>query len=174
MNVLSAFKPIRAFALDVDGVLTDGTVLVTEEGDMLRRMHIRDGYALQLAINKGYHIIVISGSFSAGVKIRLERLGVTDVHMQVKNKSEILQRFIKSNGLSPEEVLYMGDDVPDMEVMQLAGLPCCPADAVPEIVQLARYISPLPGGTGCVRDVIEKTMKLQGNWTNDQSVPSTL
>ncbi|MBX2940220.1 MAG: HAD-IIIA family hydrolase [Ferruginibacter sp.] len=174
MNVLSAFKPIRAFALDVDGVLTDGTVLVTEEGDMLRRMHIRDGYALQLAVRNGYWVIVISGSYSTGVKLRLERLGVTEVHMQVKNKVEILQRFIKSYGLSNDEVLYMGDDVPDIDVMQMAGLSCCPADAVPEILQQAMYISPLPGGAGCVRDVIEKTMRLQNKWTDDLSVPSTL
>ncbi len=173
MNVLAAFSPIRAFALDIDGVLTNGTVLVTEEGDMLRSMNIRDGYALQLAIKKGYHIIIISGSHSNGVKIRLERLGVTEIHMKVNDKQEVLSRFVKSNDLHWNQVLYMGDDIPDVGVMQMCGLPCCPADAVPEVIQLAKYISPITGGKGCVRDVIEKTLKLNGDWSEDQLIPST-
>jgi 3-deoxy-D-manno-octulosonate 8-phosphate phosphatase (KDO 8-P phosphatase) len=174
MNILSEFKSIKAFAFDVDGVLTDGTVQVSENGDLLRTMHIRDGYALQLAIKKGYEVLVISGSYSEGVKIRLQRLGIEEVHMRVEDKTEVLGRFMKSHGFTQMQVLYMGDDIPDLEVIQMSGLPCCPADAIPEIVQVARYISPYGGGKGCVRDVIEKALKLNGDWEADTAVRSTL
>lgn len=174
MNVYENFDTIKAFVLDMDGVLTDGSVLVTEEGSMLRRMNIRDGYALQLAKKNGYALAVISGSNSDGVKVRLARLGITDVYMSVHNKVETLTKFLTDNNLNAEQVLYMGDDVPDLDVMQMVGVAACPADAAPEIVKISQYISPCIGGSGCVRDVIEKTLRLQNKWSVDTSTPSTL
>ena len=172
MNVLTNFKKIKAFVLDVDGVLTDGTLLLLEDGQMARRMNIKDGYALQLAIKKGYHILVISGGNSEAVKLRLQKLGVVEVYMNVSDKKEQLLQYISKYSLQTEQVLYMGDDIPDLIPMQMAGLPCCPADAVPEIKNIAQYISPINGGFGCVRDVIEKVLKLNGHWDLDSSVPS--
>lgn len=172
MNVLTNFKKIKAFVLDVDGVLTDGTLLLLEDGQMARRMNIKDGYALQLAIKKGYNILVISGGNSDAVKLRLQKLGVVEVYMNVSDKKEILLQYISKYSLEKEQVLYMGDDIPDLVPMQMAGLPCCPADAVPEIKNIAQYISAINGGFGCVRDVIEKVLKLNGHWDLDSSVPS--
>lgn len=172
MNVLADFKKIKAFVLDVDGVLTDGSLLLLDDGQMARRMNIKDGYALQLAIKKGYHILVISGGSSDAVKLRLQKLGVVEVYMGVSDKKQVLLQYVSKYALNWDEVLYMGDDIPDMIPMQLAGLPCCPADAVPEIRNISSYISPVNGGYGCVRDVIEKVLKLNDHWDLDSSVPS--
>ncbi|RYY48837.1 MAG: HAD-IIIA family hydrolase [Chitinophagaceae bacterium] len=172
MNILAAFKPIKLFALDVDGVLTDGSLLLMNDGQMVRRMNIKDGYALQLAIKKGYKVLVISGGNSEAVKLRLEKLGVKEVFMGVLNKPEVLRQFMQVNSLEKHQVLYMGDDMPDLQVMQLAGLPCCPSDAVAEIRDLSGYISPVKGGEGCVRDIIEKVLKLNGDWNDDGTTPS--
>ncbi|SJZ52194.1 KdsC family phosphatase [Sediminibacterium ginsengisoli] len=169
-NVLTFFTKITTFVFDVDGVLTDGTVLVLPGGVMARSMNIKDGYALQLAVKKGYRVIVISGGNSPEVQSRLENLGVKAVYMKVEDKAGLLQQIMQEHNLQQEEILYMGDDVPDAEVIAMAGLPCCPADAVEEIREKAVYISHLPGGKGCVRDVIEKTMKLRGNWSEDTSI----
>lgn len=174
MNVLPSFKNIKAFVLDVDGVLTDSSVLVMDDGQLVRRMNIKDGYALQLAIKQGYLVSVISGGTSQAVKMRLEKLGVTDVSLNVKSKKDVLLRYVQENGLMWEQVLYMGDDIPDLEVMQMAGLACCPFDAVPEIRQISHYISSKTGGEGCVRDVIEKTLKLNGHWLNDTGIQSKI
>ncbi len=172
MNILAGFQKIKAFVLDVDGVLTDGSLLLLENGEMARRMNIKDGYALQLAIKKGYHILVISGGKSEAVKMRLQKLGVNEVYMSITDKKDILLQYVQKHSLQWEEVLYMGDDIPDLAVMQLAGLPCCPADAVPEIKSISHYISPVNGGYGCVRDVIEKVLKLNSNWEHDNTVAS--
>ena len=172
MNILTNFKSINTFVLDVDGVLTDGSLLLLDDGQMARRMNIKDGYALQLAIKKGYHILIVSGGNSEAVKLRLQRLGVVEIFMNVTDKKAILLEYISKNKLKWEQVLYMGDDIPDMIPMQLAGLACCPADAVPEIKNLSHYISPVNGGYGCVRDVIEKVLKLNGHWNNDSTIAS--
>lgn len=172
MNVLANFKNIKAFVLDVDGVLTDGTLMLLEDGQMCRRMNIKDGYALQLAIKNGYHILIISGGQSDAVKLRLQKLGVVEVFMNVTDKKDVLVQYVTKYKLSWDQVLYMGDDIPDLFPMQLTGLPCCPADAVPEIKSIAHYISPVNGGYGCVRDIIEKVMKLNGHWNPDSTVPS--
>jgi 3-deoxy-D-manno-octulosonate 8-phosphate phosphatase (KDO 8-P phosphatase) len=164
MNILEIFAPIRTFVLDVDGVLTDGSLLVTEEGHLLRSMNIKDGYAIQLAIKKGYKVWILSGAKSEGVRLRLRNLGVQDVHIGIETKKELLQDIALNSQTSYENVLYMGDDIPDYAAMQLCGLPCCPADAVSEIKGIAKYISPYNGGHGCVRDVIEKVLKLNGDW----------
>ena len=172
MSLLDAFKKIKCFAFDVDGVLTDGSILLLDDGQMARSMNTKDGYAMQLAIKKGYSIVVISGGGSEGARQRLNKLGITEVHFQANNKEQLLQRFITANGISPKAVLYMGDDVPDYTVMQGIGLPCCPADAVPEIKHISRYIAALPGGRGCVREVIEKVLKLNGHWELDNAIAS--
>jgi 3-deoxy-D-manno-octulosonate 8-phosphate phosphatase (KDO 8-P phosphatase) len=164
MKLLEQFKRIRVFAFDVDGVLTDGTVLVLENGEQARTMHIRDGFALQLAVKKGYHLVVISGSNSPAVVERLRKLGVTDVFMNVEDKQACLETYLSSHGLTMEETLFMGDDIPDYSVMQRVGLACAPADAAPQIRNLAKYISSFTGGTGCVRDVIEKVLTLNNHW----------
>ena len=168
--MLELFKHITSFVFDVDGVLTDGSILVLPGDVMARRMNIKDGYALQLAVKKGYRVIVISGGNSVEVKERLLKLGVTEVWMQVENKGTVLHDLMKKAGLDKTSVLFMGDDIPDLELMELAGLACCPADAVQEIRAKAQYISHLKGGKGCVRDVIEKVMKLRGDWGNDTGV----
>lgn len=170
--MLEKFKHITTFVFDVDGVLTDGTVLVLPGGLMARSMNIKDGYALQLAVKKGYNVLVISGGNSEEVKERLAKLGVTHTWMQVSDKAATLQQFMQEKGINRSEVLYMGDDIPDLTVMQLAGLPCCPQDAVQEIKERSLYISHIPGGKGCARDVIEKVMKLRGNWSEDTTVKS--
>ncbi len=170
MNVLGAFRHIKAFVLDVDGVLTDSTILVLDDGQQVRRMNIKDGYAMQLAIKKGYHILVLSGGSSSGVRTRLERLGITNIHLEVNDKKELLQQFIAKQGLQKENVLFMGDDIPDLDAMQVAGLACCPEDAVPEIKAVAHYISFARGGKGCVRDIIEKVLKLNGDWSHVSGV----
>ncbi len=170
MNILEKFKPVRTFVFDVDGVLTDGTLLILNDGQMARQMNIKDGYALQLAIKKGYRVLVISGAESDAMKSRLDKLGVTDTFFQVGNKKEKLKEYVDQHQLKWKEILFMGDDIPDLTAMQLVGLPCCPADAVMEIKQVAEYISPADGGKGCARDVIEKVLRLNGHWDLDTAV----
>jgi 3-deoxy-D-manno-octulosonate 8-phosphate phosphatase (KDO 8-P phosphatase) len=164
MNLLKLFKPITTFIFDVDGVLTDGTVLVLPDGVQVRRMNIKDGFALQMALKNGYRVKIISGGNSPEVADRLEKLGVTDVSMAVMDKKAFLQQYIAANNLKKEEVLYMGDDLPDIPVLQAVGLACCPADAVNEVKEIVQFISPLKGGDACVRDVIEKVLKLNDKW----------
>jgi 3-deoxy-D-manno-octulosonate 8-phosphate phosphatase (KDO 8-P phosphatase) len=149
-------------------VLTDGSLILDPSGEMLRTMNIKDGYAMQWAVKKGYGVWVITGARSEAVRLRLQNLGVHEVHIGIESKTEILQDIIARTGSALEECLYMGDDIPDFEPMQLCGLPCCPADAVEEIKAVSKYASPITGGRGCVRDVIEKVLKLRGDW----AVPS--
>lgn len=172
MNVLELFKPVSAFIFDVDGVLTDGTVLVLEGGLQARRMHIKDGFALQLACKNGYRIKVISGGHSPEVMDRLVKLGVTDVSMSVLDKRELVAAYMAEHRLKPEQVLYMGDDLPDLPAMALVGMPVCPSDAVREVRDAARYISSFGGGQACVRDVIETVLRLNGHWDIDPGVAS--
>src|SRR5688500_14526350 len=164
MSLLDSFRKIKVFAFDVDGVLTDGSLLVFDTGEQVRRMNIKDGFALQLAIKKGYRVVVISGSYSAAVRQRLDKLGVQDVYMRIEDKNQKLQEYLSEHEFSKDEVLFMGDDIPDYAVMKEVGLPCAPSDAAPEIKKISRYISASDGGTGCVRDVIEKVLKLNDHW----------
>lgn len=169
---MTFFRPITTFVFDVDGVLTDGTLFLLPGGEMVRRMNIKDGYALQLAVKKGYRVVIISGGVSELVKERLQKLGVSEVFMGVHDKRLVLQEYMQRHHLAPAQVLFMGDDIPDLEVMMEAGLPCCPADACTEIKEISRYISPIAGGFGCARDVIEKVMKLRGDWQHTVEVVS--
>ena len=155
---------ITTFVFDVDGVLTDGTIHVTPTGEMLRNMNIRDGYAMKAAIENGYTVCIISGGSNEGVRVRLRNLGITDIHLGVPNKVETFKEFTDIYNIKPENVLYMGDDIPDYHVMQFVGLPTCPQNAVPEIKGISKYISHVEGGKGAVRDVIEQVMKVQGKW----------
>jgi len=157
----------------MDGVLTDGNIIVNGNDNWLRQMNIRDGYALQLAARSGFNVMVISGSNSSFVHDRLNKLGVKDVFMQVKNKEDFLKKFVAERKISLNETLYMGDDIPDYFCMKIAGIAACPADAASEIKQVASYISPYAGGHGCVRDVIEKVLKLNNKWTLNNNIPST-
>ncbi len=172
MNVLELFKKVTTFVFDVDGVLTDGTVLVLDNGLQARRMNIKDGFALQMAIKNGYGVRIISGGNSPQVVDRLEKLGVKDISMSVLDKKTFLEEYMKANKLKKEEVLYMGDDLPDLPAMKVVGVPCCPADAVAEIKAAASYISHLNGGAACVRDVIEKVLKLNDHWEYRTDVTS--
>ena len=155
---------ITTFVFDVDGVLTDGTVHVAPTGEMLREMHIRDGFAMKAAIESGYNVCIISGGSNEGVRIRLRNLGITDIHLGTPDKVETFKEYCDIYTLNPENVLYMGDDIPDFHVMQLVGLPTCPQDASPEIKAISKYISHKNGGKGAVREVIEQVMKVQGKW----------
>ncbi len=172
MNVLALFKSITTFVLDVDGVLTDGTLQLLPGGEMSRRMNIKDGYALQLAVKKGYRVVIISGGKSESVVSRLQGLGIKDIFTGVHDKQEKLQDYVFENDLRWDEILYMGDDIPDYLPMQLVALPTCPADAAAEIKSISRYVSPLPGGHGCVREVMEKVLKLNGHWLMDEGIAS--
>ena len=172
MSIPGLFKNITTFIFDIDGVLTDGTVLVLENGLQARRMNIKDGYALQLAVKKGYRILVVSGAAASPVIDRLNKLGIAAVHTGITDKKLFVENYIAENNLTVAEILFMGDDIPDESVMLMIGLPVCPADAVSEIREVSKYISPLNGGYGCVRDVIEKVMKSQGNWQHDEDIAS--
>lgn len=168
----SGFEQITTFAFDIDGVLTDGTILVLENGVQARRMSIRDGYALQLAVKKGFHVLVISGAAASPVVDRLQKLGITEVHMGVADKAELLQQYCQAQQIPLSAVIFMGDDMPDYDIMQRVGLPACPADAIEDIQAIAAYKSPYAGGAGCVRDVIEKVMRSQGQWQHHHSISS--
>ena len=172
MNLLAQLKNITTLVFDVDGVLTDGSLILLPEGVMARTMNIKDGFALQLAVKKGYHVVAISGASSPEVVARLNYLGITSVFTGVKNKVEVLQHYLDQHNLKWDEVLFMGDDIPDLEVMKKAFMPCCPIDAVAEIKQMSKYISPFKGGAGCGRDIIEKVMKVNSHWSEDVAVRS--
>ena len=163
-NFKQLLNNIKAFVFDVDGVLTDGSLILMHDGEQIRTMNIKDGYALKLAIQKGYKVAVISGGKSESVRTRLQGLGIVDVYLGKENKTEALEEFMLIHSLKSGQILYMGDDMPDYEVMQKVGVATCPADAVHEIKAISIYVSAIKGGKGCVRDVIEQVMKLHGKW----------
>lgn len=162
-------KKIKAFVFDVDGVLSCDVVSLHPNGDPMRTVNIKDGYALQLAVKNGYQVAIITGGYTEAVKIRFSRLGIIHIYMRSAVKVRDYKDFMEKTGLHPEEVMYAGDDIPDYEVMQLVGLPVAPADATPEIKGIAKYISHKNGGEGVARDVIEQTMKAQGLWMSDEA-----
>ncbi len=163
-NIKARFEKITTFVLDVDGVMTDGKIMICETGHFVRTMNVRDGFAKQHAIKQGYQIFVISGGVSPAVEQRLRRLGIQEVFMGIQNKLETMQNLLKKYDLTPEKVIYVGDDLPDIEAIQLAGIKCCPADAVPEIMSIADFVSTHKGGEGCVREIIEQVLRVQGKW----------
>jgi 3-deoxy-D-manno-octulosonate 8-phosphate phosphatase (KDO 8-P phosphatase) len=162
--LLQKLKDITTLIFDVDGVLTTGDILASNTGEFLRTFNIKDGYALQLAVKKGYHVCIISGGSGQAMQLRFEGLGIKNIYLGVTDKVVVFQQILAQYHLQASEVLYMGDDIPDYNIMKLVGLPTCPADAVEEIKALSTYISPFPGGKTAVRDVIEKVLKIQGKW----------
>ena len=169
LNLIEQFKQVKAFIFDIDGVLTNGQVLVTEEGHMLRSMNIKDGYALQHAVKQGYPIAIISGGKGNGVLERLKGLWIQYIYLGQSHKIEAFEEAFHAWELKPEDIAYMGDDYPDLPVLQRVGLPCCPADACAEVRAVAHFISTVNGGMGSARDLIEKVMKVQGTWDNANS-----
>ena len=163
-NYKEILPNITTFVFDVDGVLTNGIVHISTSGELTRQMHIKDGYALKTAIDQGYNVCIISGGTNEGVRNRLSALGITDIYLGAHNKLVQFNEYLETNDIDTENVLYMGDDIPDFPVMKLVGLPTSPKDAVPEIRDISKYISQKKGGFGCVRDVIEQVLKVQGNW----------
>lgn len=162
-------KKIKAIAFDVDGVLSADVIPLHTSGEPMRSVNIKDGYAIQLAVKKGLHIAIITGGRTEAVRKRFAGLGVQDLYLGSAVKIHDYRDFRDKHGLQDEEILYMGDDIPDMEVMQECGLPCCPKDAAPEVKSMARYISHAAGGYGCGRDVVEQVMKAQGKWMADDA-----
>lgn len=157
-------EKIKCFVFDVDGVLTDGMTIALESGEQARAFNIKDGYGIERALLAGFHVAIISGGNQIGVRKRLEFLKIKHIHLGVKNKVEVLKALCKELDVKPEEILYVGDDLPDYEVMQLVGIPCCPADAVHDIKEISAYVADNNGGHGCVREVIEIVMRRQGKW----------
>lgn len=162
-------KKIKAFLFDVDGVLSKDIISLHPNGEPMRTVNIKDGYAMQLAVKHGFRVGIITGGNTEAVRLRFARLGVQHIYMQSSIKKYDFQDFLNKSGLSPEEVLYAGDDIPDYEVMKHAGLSVAPADAAPEIKQIATYVSPRDGGEGIAREVIEQTMKAQGKWMGEEA-----
>jgi 3-deoxy-D-manno-octulosonate 8-phosphate phosphatase (KDO 8-P phosphatase) len=168
-NYKELLKNINTFVFDYDGVLSDGSIITLDDGEAYRTTNVKDGYALQLARKKGYRIAVISGAKADCMIHRLKALQISDIFLGIENKLETFREYLKNNKIDPSHVLFMGDDIPDYELMLACGLSACPVDAAEEIKKVARYISHFSGGRGCVRDVIEQVLKVQGKWMNDDA-----
>ncbi|MBL7919473.1 MAG: HAD hydrolase family protein [Bacteroidia bacterium] len=164
LNFKQKLNKITTLMFDVDGVMTDGKVLVMESGEMVRNMNSKDGYAIHLAVQKEYRIVIISGGNNMAVKKALERTGVKDVFINQHDKLACYLEYLKLNNLTDEEVLFMGDDLPDHEIMSRVGVAVCPKDAVQDIKAICQYVSGKNGGEGCVRDIIEQVLRVQGKW----------
>ncbi len=164
LNFKQKLNNITTLMFDVDGVFTDGKVLVMESGEMVRNMNSKDGYAIHLAVQKAYRVVIISGGNNIAVKNVLERTGVKDVFINQHDKLACYLDYLKTNNLKDEEVVFMGDDLPDHEIMSRVGLAVCPKDAVADIKKICQYVSDKNGGEGCVRDIIEQVMRVQGKW----------
>lgn len=169
-NYKQLLKEITTFILDVDGVLTDGIVILSPDGDLLRTMNVKDGYAMNRAIKNGFNIAVISGGRSELVRKRFNELGVNDVFLGIKDKMEVFRRYAADKGIEPGSILYMGDDIPDYEIMRAVGVATCPSDAAEEIKAISKYISGYKGGEGCVRDVVEQVLKVQNKWFDKNDI----
>lgn len=168
-NYKEKLTGITTFVFDYDGVFSDGVVYILDNGDQVRTTHSRDGYALQLALKKGYRIAIITGAYSIGVVERFRKVGIHDVYIGSTDKKAVFDSFCEKYALKREEILAMGDDIPDLPVLKAAHVACCPSDAVWEVRSVADYISILPGGKGCVRDIMEQVMRLQGKWMDDDA-----
>lgn len=160
---------IKAFAFDVDGVLSPSTIPMNDKGEPMRMVNIKDGYALQLAAKSGFRIAIITGGTVVSVKYRYEALGIKDIYLGAGTKIDVFQKWMEENDLKPEEVVYMGDDIPDLQCMRLAGLPCSPYDGCTEVRSTALYVSRFTGGYGCARDVLEQVLRAQDKWLKDHN-----
>jgi len=162
-------KHVKGFIFDVDGVFTDGKIYILPDGKQMRNMSVKDGYAVHFAIKKGYPIGIISGGRCESIRVRFEELGVRDIYLASKDKNNDFADFLKKNNLSTEDIMYVGDDLPDLPVMMKAGLAACPSDAAQEIQNIAHYISHKRSGDGCVREIIEQVLKTQGKWADSDA-----
>ncbi|MES2881038.1 MAG: 3-deoxy-D-manno-octulosonate 8-phosphate phosphatase [Bacteroidota bacterium] len=172
MNLLEKFSRITTFIFDVDGVLTDGSVLLLENSVQARTMNIKDGLALQMAVKNNYRVVIVSGASSEAVRQRFVYLGIAEIHLGISNKLMFIETYLQQNNMNWSEVLFMGDDLPDVLVLAKAGLACCPADAAVEARKSSHYISQFHGGNGCVREVIEKVLKLNDHWNYHPEISS--
>lgn len=161
-------KKVKGFIFDVDGVLSSDTSPLDENGDPVRTANIKDGFAIRFALKNGFHVAIITGANTERVKLRYHKLGVSHIYLNVFEKTECLEEILQKTGLQKNEILYMGDDLVDLPVMKVIGIPTCPADAVPEIKSVSLYISDKKGGEGCVRDVIEQVLRSQGRWASQE------
>lgn len=157
-------KTIKAIIFDIDGVLSLNTIQMSPVGMPVRTVNIKDGYAIQLAIKMGLKIAIISGGTDKGIEERYRKLGMTDIFMSCSTKIDVFHRFLADNNLTKENIIYVGDDIPDYEIMQIVGCPCCPNDACSDIKDISTYISPYNGGMGCARDIIEQVLRANGHW----------
>lgn len=166
----------EAFVFDVDGVMTDGGIVPTVDGDFIRRYNAKDGYALAYAIRMGYKVCIITGGRGRTLENRLRMLGITDFYTDCMDKIAAMREFFEREGLDPQHVIYMGDDIPDLECMREVGIPVCPADAAAEVVEVSRYVSEFNGGAGAVRDIVEQVLRARGDWAKDSRgvTPSSL
>ena len=167
---------VEAMVFDVDGVMTDGRIIPTAEGDFIRCYNCKDGYALAYAIRHGYRVCVITGGYGKILERRLRMLGMQDFYIDCMDKITTLREYMKKYDLKPENVLYMGDDIPDLECMREVGMPVCPADSAPEVIECSRYISEFEGGRGAVRDIVEEVLRARGDWAKSSEgvTPSSL
>lgn len=168
-NYKAKLHEINTFIFDFDGVLSDGKVYVQRDGEQVRATDVKDGYAMQYALKKGYRIAIISGGYAESMRLRYESFKGIEIYLSVSNKIELFKEYMAKNQLKPENILVMGDDIPDYQMMQMAGVKCCPADAAEEIKHIADYISIKPGGNGAVRDVIEQVLRLHGKWFDEDA-----
>jgi 3-deoxy-D-manno-octulosonate 8-phosphate phosphatase (KDO 8-P phosphatase) len=168
LNFKKLLRNVKAFAFDVDGVFSHN-VLLHPSGEIMRSMNIKDGFSVQYAVKKGYPIAIITGGKCDSVRERFKNLGVTDIYLQSSNKIDDFEDFLSKYQIKPEDILYMGDDLPDYEIMKRVGVPTCPADAVEEIKSISVYVSHKTGGEGCVRDIIEQTLRVQGQWMHPEA-----
>lgn len=164
MSYKEYLKNINTFVFDVDGVLTDGDIQISTSGELLRTMNTKDGFALKTAVDQGFNVCIISGGRNEGVRVRLQNLGVSDIFLGVDDKTQLLKEYAKKKNIELENMVFMGDDLPDYHVMTMVGLAACPQDAVPEIKAISKYVSHKQGGKGCVRDIIEQVLKVHGKW----------
>ena len=163
-NYKTKLKDIKGFAFDVDGVFTDGSVFVAPDGDLLRIHNAKDGFGLRWAYLSGYHIAIITGGYSESVRKRFEGIGVEHIYLKSRDKLPDFYDFCNKCGISPKEVAFVGDDIPDIPILKECGLAVCPSDAVQEVKDVCDFVSAYPGGRGCVRDLIEQVLKIQGKW----------
>ena len=175
-NFKEDIAKIEAMIFDVDGVMTDGRIIPTAEGDFIRCYNCKDGYALAYAIRHGYRVCIITGGYGAILERRLRMLGVKEYYIDCMDKMTTLRDYMERHGLEPEQVLYMGDDIPDLECMRAVGMPVCPADSASEVLECSRYVSEYEGGRGAVRDIIEQVLRAKGDWAKSSEgvTPSSL
>ena len=168
-NFRAKLSKITTFIFDFDGVLSDGKIWVLPDGEQVRATGVKDGYALQYALKQGYNVAVISGGIAESMRLRYKNFPGMDIYLKVHDKVAVLEEYLEKKNLKKEEIIVMGDDLPDYRIMKMAAISCCPADAAEEIKGIADYISDKPGGCGCARDIIEQTLKVQGKWLNDNA-----